>query len=76
MKPGGTGDVSNGFFNEAYQAATTTGAEGRRLSGAGGGFLTSITSPKRRHSIRSALPPLREATFRFAAAGSNIIFVH
>ena len=53
------------------------GAEGGKLLGAGGGgFLMFIAPPERHDSIRGALHPLREIPFRFAAAGSSIIFVH
>ena len=72
-----TGDISNGLIDEAYQAATAAGAEGGKLLGAGGGgFLMFIAPPERHDGIRSALQPLREVPFRFAAAGSSIIFVH
>jgi D-glycero-alpha-D-manno-heptose-7-phosphate kinase len=72
-----TSDITNGLIDEAYQAATAAGAEGGKLLGAGGGgFLMFIAPPERHKSIRTALHPLREVPFRFAAAGSSIIFVH
>jgi len=72
-----TSDVTNGMINWAYDAAIAAGAEGGKLLGAGGGgFLMLIAPPERHKSIRSALQSLRELPFRFAAAGSSIIFVH
>jgi D-glycero-alpha-D-manno-heptose-7-phosphate kinase len=73
MVPG----ITNGFINEAYEAAIEAGAEGGKLLGAGGGgFLMFFAPPERHHAIRGALDPLREVPFRFAPQGSSIIFVH
>ena len=69
--------VTSAFIDQAYEAAINAGAEGGKLLGAGGGgFLMFFAPPERHDSIRSALRPLRETPFRFAAHGSRIIFVH
>jgi len=68
--------LANDFLLAASRR-TAGGAEGGKLLGAGGGdFLMFIAPPERHDNIRSALLPLREVPFRFAAAGSGIIFVH
>ena len=72
-----TGNISNSAIDDAYQAAMASGAEGGKLLGAGGGgFLMFMVPPGQHDRIRSALHSLREVPFRFAAAGSSIIFVH
>jgi D-glycero-alpha-D-manno-heptose-7-phosphate kinase len=69
--------VANALINEAYEAAMNAGAEGGKILGAGGGgFLMFYAAPETHDAIRRRLCTLRETPFRFAAQGSNIIFVH
>jgi D-glycero-alpha-D-manno-heptose-7-phosphate kinase len=77
LKKSLAGGVSNGLIDQAYEAALGAGAEGGKLLGAGGGgFLMFLAPPERHEAVRTALGRLRETPFRFAAHGSNIIFVH
>ena len=49
---------------------------GKLLGAGGGGFLMFMAPPERHAAVRAALGALREISVRFAAQGSNIIFVH
>lgn len=67
--------VSNRVIDDIYTAATTAGAIGGKITGAGGGgFLLLYCRPERQDEVRSALAPLQELPFRLEADGSKVIF--
>jgi len=67
--------ITNGFVDEAYEAALAAGAHGGKLLGAGGrGFLLLLAPPATHRSIRDRLHKLAEVSFGFAPEGSRIIF--
>ena len=72
LAPGITSDR----IDEYYDAARSAGAIGGKIAGAGGGGFLLLYCPKdRKGSVRAALSPLRETTFRFEPHGSQIVFV-
>jgi D-glycero-alpha-D-manno-heptose-7-phosphate kinase len=74
-KRGLSPDVSNGDVEAIYQAARSAGAIGGKLVGAGGGgFMLLFVPPARRQKVREALHRLLHVPFKFASAGSQIIF--
>lgn len=69
--------IANGMINDAYAAALKAGARGGKVLGAGGrGFLLVFAEPKDHPAIRKKLGRLKEVTFGFSQAGSQIIFKH
>ena len=67
--------ISNGFIEEAYQAARAAGALGGKIAGAGGGgFLLLYCPYDRREAVRTALRNLKELPFRLEPDGSKVIF--
>ncbi len=67
--------VSNRVIDDIYTAATTAGAIGGKITGAGGGgFLLLYCRPERQDEVRHALAPLQELPFRLEADGSKVIF--
>jgi D-glycero-alpha-D-manno-heptose-7-phosphate kinase len=69
------GNVSNGQINEMYDAATSAGAIGGKIAGAGGGgFLLLYVPYERQNAVRTALKGLQELSFRLESDGTKIIF--
>jgi D-glycero-alpha-D-manno-heptose-7-phosphate kinase len=67
--------VSNPEVDEMFAAATSAGAIGGKLSGAGGGgFLLLFVPPARQAAVRERLRRLIHVPFRFDFTGSQIIF--
>jgi D-glycero-alpha-D-manno-heptose-7-phosphate kinase len=67
--------ISNPRIDEYYERARKAGAEGGKVSGAGGGGFLLLYAPKNRHSaIKEALSDLRHLPFRFESRGSVIIY--
>lgn len=67
--------VSSGLIDGYYAAALSAGALGGKLLGAGGGgFILLYVPPEAQTPVRDALHGLREVSFRFASAGSQVIF--
>jgi D-glycero-alpha-D-manno-heptose-7-phosphate kinase len=68
--------VSNPDLDEIYQQATSAGALGGKLLGAGGGgFFLFHCPPERQHDLRHALSRLREVPIELEQQGSRIIYV-
>lgn len=66
--------VSNATIDDMYERATTAGALGGKLLGAGGGgFLLVFAPPERQAKVRKALSKYFEVPFSINAAGSRII---
>jgi D-glycero-alpha-D-manno-heptose-7-phosphate kinase len=67
--------ISNGFIDDAYEAARSCGAIGGKLLGAGGGgFLLLYAEPYNQDNIRKKLSRLREVRFGFESFGSRILY--
>lgn len=67
--------VSNPKVDELYQAATSAGAMGGKLTGAGGGgFLLLFVPPDRHLRVKEQLKRLIHVPFEFDCYGSQIIF--
>ena len=59
-----------------YNLATTAGAIGGKILGAGGGgFLLLYVEDKNKAAVRKALETYREVPFKVDNEGSRIIFV-
>ena len=68
--------VSNSAVEEIYQHATSAGAIGGKLLGAGGGgFMLLFVPTAKRTRVRETLSKLIHVPFKFEFAGSQIIFV-
>jgi D-glycero-alpha-D-manno-heptose-7-phosphate kinase len=66
--------VTTDFVDEAYAAATSAGALGGKLLGAGGGgFLLIFAEPEAQPRIREALSDLIEVSFEIGSPGSRIV---
>jgi len=67
--------ISNPRIDEYYERARKAGAEGGKVSGAGGGGFLLLYAPKNRHSaIKETLSDLKHIPFRFESRGSTIIY--
>lgn len=67
--------VTNSQVDELYEAATSAGAVGGKLTGAGGGgFLLLFVPPERQRRVRERLRRLIHVPFRFEFEGSRIIY--
>lgn len=67
--------ISNGFIEEAYQAARAAGALGGKIAGAGGGGFLLLYCPYGcRDAVRTALSNLKELPFQLEPDGSKVIF--
>ncbi len=67
--------ISTPDIDAMYEAATSAGALGGKIAGAGGGgFLLLYCRPERQESVRAALRPLPEMTFNLERDGSKVIF--
>lgn len=67
--------VSNPEVDSMYETATSAGAIGGKLTGAGGGgFLLLFVPPDRQKSVLKSLDGLVHVPFRFEFSGSQIIF--
>lgn len=67
--------ISNGEIDELYAAARRAGAQGGKITGAGGGgFLLLYCPPEKREAVRDALRHLQELPFRLEQDGSKVIF--
>jgi D-glycero-alpha-D-manno-heptose-7-phosphate kinase len=70
-----SGQVSNSYVDELYEAARKAGAIGGKLIGAGGGgFVLLFVPPERQQAVRDALTSLICVPFKFEFSGSQIIF--
>lgn len=69
------GGISNGTIDEIYQVAQKAGAQGGKLTGAGGGgFLLLYCPHDRQDAVREALNPLQELPFLLEEDGTKVIF--
>lgn len=67
--------ISNPDIDQAYESARKAGAIGGKLLGAGGRGFLCLYAPSEKHAaIREKLKTLKEVTFHFSEAGSQIIF--
>jgi D-glycero-alpha-D-manno-heptose-7-phosphate kinase len=67
--------ISTGYIDSLYSRARDAGAVGGKLLGAGGGgFLLLFAEPDDQSAVRSALPELKEVTFRFEPLGTRVAF--
>jgi D-glycero-alpha-D-manno-heptose-7-phosphate kinase len=67
--------VTNGSLDLMYQAARDAGAQGGKITGAGGGgFLLLYCPQDRQDAVRAALRDLQELPFGLEADGSKVIF--
>ena len=71
-----TGDkVSTGEIDELYTKATTAGALGGKLLGAGGGgFLLFYVRPEDRMAVKKAMKGLLYVPFEFEDKGTQVIY--
>lgn len=68
--------ISNPELDALYERARAAGATGGKITGAGGGGFLLLSAPaEKRASIREALSDLKEETFCFDRAGSQIVYV-
>ncbi|MCL4370462.1 MAG: kinase [Chloroflexi bacterium] len=67
--------VSNADVDQIYEEATSAGAVGGKLIGAGGGgFMLLFVPPSHQTRVRERLNGLLHVPFRFEHSGSQIIF--
>ena len=69
-------NVSNGHLDAVYETARRAGAEGGKISGAGGGGCLLLCAPRARHkAVRAAMEAagLREVPFAIEPEGTRII---
>ncbi|MCU0279324.1 MAG: hypothetical protein MUE31_10600, partial [Candidatus Nanopelagicales bacterium] len=69
-------NVSNGHLDAVYEIARRAGAEGGKISGAGGGGCLLLCAPRKRHkAVRAAMEAagLREVPFAIEPEGTRII---
>jgi D-glycero-alpha-D-manno-heptose-7-phosphate kinase len=67
--------ISNAEIERLHERALAAGAEGGKISGAGGGgFLLLYCEPERQPEVRRALSELRELAFDLERDGSKAIF--
>ncbi|VVB83569.1 Galactokinase [uncultured archaeon] len=67
--------INNPFIEKYHRLAMELGAEGAKLSGAGGvGFLLIYIDYKKQEAIRNAFCDLEEYKFKFENRGSRIIY--
>src|SRR5262249_21546661 len=71
----GLGDgMSNGVIDWMYERATSAGAIGGKLCGAGGGGLVLFIAPRSAHAaIRDALTDFPELEVDYEAHGSRVV---
>jgi D-glycero-alpha-D-manno-heptose-7-phosphate kinase len=68
--------VSNPRIDDWYTRARAAGAQGGKITGAGGGgFLLLYAPPERHDAILRALPDLRRVPFGLEPQGAKIIYV-
>ena len=68
--------ISNPLIDETYEKATSAGALGGKLLGAGGaGFMIFYVKPEKQESVRNALADLREMDFELDNSGASIIHI-
>jgi D-glycero-alpha-D-manno-heptose-7-phosphate kinase len=68
--------VSNGEIDEIYRHATSAGALGGKLLGAGGGgFFLFYCPPEKQADVRRALSQLREVPLELEQQGARLIYV-
>jgi len=66
--------ITNGTIDDIYHAATSAGALGGKLLGAGsGGFIIFYVPPENKHRVREMLAHLVYVPFRFETLGSQIV---
>jgi D-glycero-alpha-D-manno-heptose-7-phosphate kinase len=67
--------ISNTYVDEIYAQATSAGAIGGKLLGAGGGgFMLIFAPPSKQPKVRERLNTLIHVPFKFESSGSQIIF--
>lgn len=67
--------ISSPDLDDWYQKAIDAGANGGKISGAGGGgFFLLFVPPDNRQSVREALSDLQEMPFHLERDGSKVIF--
>lgn len=67
--------ISTPYIDNLYQAALDAGADGGKITGAGGGgFLLLFVPPERQSAVRETLSKIIRVPFKFEHSGSQIIF--
>jgi len=67
--------ISNGEIDSIYEKALAAGAQGGKITGAGGGgFCLLFVPPDNRQNVRRALSDWRELPFHLERDGSKVIF--
>jgi len=67
--------ISNGEIDSIYEQALAAGAQGGKITGAGGGgFCLLFVPPDNRQNVRRALSDWRELPFHLERDGSKVIF--
>jgi D-glycero-alpha-D-manno-heptose-7-phosphate kinase len=67
--------VSNSDVDALFELATSAGAIGGKLAGAGGGgFLLLFVPPDRQDRVRASLNKLIHVPFKFESSGSQVLF--
>lgn len=67
--------ISTDKIDGFYDLATSAGATGGKLLGAGGGgFLLFYVPPSCQAAVRHALKDLEEVPFKFVYEGSNVVY--
>ena len=66
--------VSNGFIDDAYEAARAAGARGGKILGAGGGgFLLVYVPRERQQAVKEALRKLTHVPFQMEREGTSVV---
>jgi D-glycero-alpha-D-manno-heptose-7-phosphate kinase len=69
------GGISNGAINEIYQTALKAGADGGKITGAGGGgFLLLYCQHEKQNAVREALKSFQELPFQLEEDSTKVIF--
>jgi len=67
--------ISNGEIDSIYEKALAAGAQGGKITGAGGGgFCLLFVEPSKRQAVRETLSDLQEMPFHLERDGSKVIF--
>jgi len=70
-----TDKIAPPFIDEIYNAATSAGADGGKLLGAGGGgFMLFFVEPSRRQAVLEALRRLLLVPFECERQGTHVVF--
>lgn len=74
LKRGLSARISSDTIDDMYEAATSAGALGGKILGAGGGgFMLLYVEPERQAAVRKALSKLLEIPFKFENSGTQLV---